>query len=170
MIFIKEKNRSICGSQCFYCIDLRFSRELEIDEVIVNHGQKSDFTGYKDWGLDMHDWNIFVSPILETNLPGIFGAGDFANYESKVNLIAGAFTDAALALNSAKRYMDPEAPRTSYVRSSHNERFKEQINNGKWRSPSYEMVSLFNKTFLLLLNNAIRDFQVYFAWFFAINK
>ncbi|MNP74130.1 Ferredoxin--NADP reductase [compost metagenome] len=73
----------------------------------------------------MDDWNIFVSPKLETNLPGIFGAGDFANYESKLNLIAGAFTDAALALNSAKRYIDPEAPRMAYV-SSHNERFKER--------------------------------------------
>ncbi|MFK0524176.1 NAD(P)/FAD-dependent oxidoreductase [Paenibacillus illinoisensis] len=101
------------------------SRELEVDEVIVNHGLKSDFTGIKDWGLDMDDWNIFVSPKLETNLPGIFGAGDFANYESKLNLIAGAFTDAALALNSAKQYIDPEAPRMAYV-SSHNERFKER--------------------------------------------
>lgn len=101
------------------------SREIEIDEVIVNHGLKSDFTGISDWGLDMDEWNIFVSPRLETNLPGIFGAGDFANYESKLNLIAGAFTDAALALNSAKRYLDPEAPRMAYV-SSHNERFKER--------------------------------------------
>lgn len=101
------------------------THELEVDEVIVNHGLKSDFTGIKDWELDMDDWNIFVSPKLETNLPGIFGAGDFANYDSKLNLIAGAFTDAALALNSAKRYLDPEAPRMAYV-SSHNERFKER--------------------------------------------
>ncbi|MGO4538904.1 NAD(P)/FAD-dependent oxidoreductase [Paenibacillus sp. 2TAB19] len=101
------------------------SRQVEVDEVIVNHGLKSDFSGIKDWGLHMDDWNVFVSPRLETNLPGIFGAGDFANYESKLNLIAGAFTDAALALNSAKRYMDPEAPRMAYV-SSHNERFKEK--------------------------------------------
>ncbi len=52
-------------------------------------------------------------------MPGIFGTGDFVNYESKLNLIAGAFRDAALALNSAKRYMDPEAPRMAYV-SLHN--------------------------------------------------
>ncbi|OMF37741.1 thioredoxin reductase [Paenibacillus sp. FSL H8-0548] len=99
--------------------------QLSVDAVIVNHGLKSDFSGIKDWGLSMDDWNVFVNAKLESNLPGIFGAGDFAFFESKLNLIAGAFTDAALAVNSAKLYMDPEAPRMAYV-SSHNARFKEK--------------------------------------------
>lgn len=73
----------------------------------------------------MDDWNVFASSKLETNLPGIFAAGDFAEYPSKVNLIAGAFSDAVLAVNSAKLYMDPEAPRVAYV-SSHNDRFKQK--------------------------------------------
>jgi len=38
-------------------------------------------------------------------------------------LIAGAFADAALAVNSAKLYMDPEASKAAYA-SSHNDRFK----------------------------------------------
>jgi len=99
--------------------------QLAVDAVIVNHGLKSDFSGIKDWGLGMDEWNVFVSAKLESNLPGIFAAGDFAFYDSKLNLIAGAFTDAALAVNSAKLYMDPEAPRMAYV-SSHNDRFKEK--------------------------------------------
>ena len=106
-------------------LETKESYDLEVDEVIVNHGLKSDFSGIKDWGLNMDDWNVFVNAKLETNLPGIYGAGDIAYYDSKVNLIAGAFTDAALALNSAKLYMDPEAPRMAYV-SSHNDRFKEK--------------------------------------------
>jgi thioredoxin reductase len=101
------------------------TKELEVDAVIVNHGLKSDFSGIKDWGLNMDDWNVFVGAKLASNLPGIFAAGDFANFESKLNLIAGAFTDAALAVNSAKLYMDPEATRMAYV-SSHNARFKEK--------------------------------------------
>lgn len=101
------------------------SSQIEVDEVFVNHGLRADFSGIKDWGLNMDDWNMFVSPKLETNLPGIFGAGDFVYYDSKVNLIAGAFTDASLALNSAKLYLDPEAPKVAYV-SSHNDRFKEK--------------------------------------------
>ncbi len=101
------------------------SEQLAVDAVIVNHGLKSDFSGIKDWGLSMDDWNVYVNAKLESNLPGVFAAGDFAYYDSKLNLIAGAFTDAALAVNSAKLYMDPEAPRMAYV-SSHNERFKEK--------------------------------------------
>ncbi|QJD83647.1 NAD(P)/FAD-dependent oxidoreductase [Cohnella herbarum] len=98
---------------------------LETDAIIVNHGLKSDFTGITDWGLDMDDWNVFANGKLETNIAGIYAAGDFASYDSKVNLIAGAFSDAVLALNSAKLFIDPEAPRVAYV-SSHNDRFKEK--------------------------------------------
>ncbi|ASA23013.1 NAD(P)/FAD-dependent oxidoreductase [Paenibacillus donghaensis] len=98
---------------------------VAVDAVIVNHGLKSDFGPLKQWGLDMGDWCANVSGRLETNLPGIFAAGDFVDYTSKVRLIAGTFTDAVLALNSAKLYMDPSAPKAAYV-SSHNERFKEK--------------------------------------------
>jgi len=98
---------------------------IEVDAVIVNHGMKSEFGPIREWGLDIGEWNVTVGERMATNIPGIFAAGDFATYGSKVGLIAGAFTDGVLALNSAKLYMDPEAPRMAYV-SSHNERFKEK--------------------------------------------
>jgi thioredoxin reductase (NADPH) len=106
-------------------VDTGEIEQLDVDAVIVNHGLKSDFTGITGWGLDMDEWNVFANGKLETNMPGIYAAGDFVNYASKVNLIAGAFSDAVLAVNSAKLYMDPEAPRMAYV-SSHNDRFKEK--------------------------------------------
>ena len=40
-------------------------------------------------------------------------------------MIAGAFNDAVLAVNSAKKYTDPEAWETARV-SSHNSIFKER--------------------------------------------
>ena len=98
---------------------------LNVDAVIVNHGLKSDFGPLRDWGLDMGEWHARVSDKLETNLPGIFAAGDFVEYGSKLYLIAGTFTDAALALISAKLYIDPTADKAAYV-SSHNSRFKEK--------------------------------------------
>ncbi|MEC0180487.1 NAD(P)/FAD-dependent oxidoreductase [Paenibacillus peoriae] len=98
---------------------------LNVDAVIVNHGLKSDFGPLRDWGLDMGEWHARVSEKLETNIPGIFAAGDFVEYGSKLYLIAGTFTDAALALNSAKLYIDPSADKAAYV-SSHNSRFKEK--------------------------------------------
>lgn len=98
---------------------------LEVDAVIVNHGMRSDFGPIRDWDLNMGEWNATVGEKMATNIPGIFGAGDFVTFDSKVRLIAGTFTDGVLALNSAKLYMDPEAPTVAYV-SSHNERFKEK--------------------------------------------
>ena len=98
---------------------------LEVDAVIVNHGLRGDFGPIRDWGLDMGQWNINVDEKLSSNMPGVFVAGDTAKHGSKLNLIAGAFTDAALAVNSAKLYMEPEAPRMAYV-SSHNAKFKEK--------------------------------------------
>ncbi|MFC3745789.1 NAD(P)/FAD-dependent oxidoreductase [Paenibacillus sp. GCM10012306] len=96
-----------------------------VDAVIVNHGLKHDFGPLREWGLDMGEWCANVSDKLETNLPGVFAAGDFVDYASKVRLIAGTFTDAVLALNSAKLYIDPTADKVAYV-SSHNDRFKEK--------------------------------------------
>ncbi|GGD58282.1 NAD(P)/FAD-dependent oxidoreductase [Paenibacillus nasutitermitis] len=98
---------------------------LDVDAIIVNHGMKSDFGQILEWGLDMGEWHANVSEKLETNLPGVFAAGDFVTYGSKLHLIAGTFTDAALAVNSAKLYMDPAADKVAYV-SSHNSRFKEK--------------------------------------------
>ncbi|MDP1509597.1 NAD(P)/FAD-dependent oxidoreductase [Paenibacillus sp. CMAA1739] len=106
-------------------VDTGETELLNVDAVIVNHGLKSDFGPLRDWGLDMGEWHARVSDKLETNLPGIFAAGDFVEYGSKLYLIAGTFTDAALALNSAKLYIDPTADKAAYV-SSHNSRFKEK--------------------------------------------
>ncbi|OPA81004.1 thioredoxin reductase [Paenibacillus selenitireducens] len=96
---------------------------VEVDAVIVNHGIGRDFGQLHEWGINIGDWEIEVGAKMETNVPGIYAAGDFVTYDSKVKLIAGAFIDGVLALNSAKLYLDPTAPKVAYV-SSHNERFK----------------------------------------------
>ncbi|MFC4306999.1 NAD(P)/FAD-dependent oxidoreductase [Cohnella boryungensis] len=101
------------------------TEQIAVDDVIVNHGMKCDFGPIREWGLDMGEWHTRVNEKMATSIPGIFAAGDFVTHGSKVHLISGAFTDGVLALNSAKLYMDPEAPTVAYV-SSHNERFKEK--------------------------------------------
>lgn len=101
------------------------TERLRVDAVIVNHGLRGDFGSIVDWGMDMGQWSIHVNDKLATKLPGIFVAGDTADYPSKVHLIAGAFADAALAVNSAKLYLEPTATRMARV-SSHNAKFKEK--------------------------------------------
>jgi thioredoxin reductase (NADPH) len=46
---------------------------------------------------------------METNLPGVFAAGDIAAEEIKMNLIATGYGQVALAVNMAKHHVDPKA-------------------------------------------------------------
>jgi thioredoxin reductase len=101
------------------------TERIEVDAIIVNHGQSSDFGPIVHWGLEMDTWNIPVNARMSTNLPGIFAAGDSAEYPTKLRLIAGAFNDAALAVNGAKQYLEPKASGMAYV-SSHNAVFNEK--------------------------------------------
>ncbi|SEO36368.1 thioredoxin reductase (NADPH) [Paenibacillus sp. OV219] len=101
------------------------TEQVPVDAVIVNHGLRYNFGPIRDWSLAMDEWHIPVSSKMETNLPGVFAAGDFVMHDSKVHLIAGTFTDAVNATNSVNVYLDPKADKTAYV-SSHNSRFKEK--------------------------------------------
>ncbi|WP_458462948.1 FAD-dependent oxidoreductase, partial [Paenibacillus sp.] len=98
---------------------------LEVDEVVISHGYKSNLSDLASCGLEMNDGMVLMSHHSETSLRGVFAAGDCATHESKVRLIAGAFNDAIVAVNSAKQYMTPDAPKMAYV-SSHNEIFREK--------------------------------------------
>lgn len=100
------------------------TERLDVDAVIISHGYSGNYGSLIKWGLHIGENGLIVNEQAETNVAGIFGAGDCVTHMSKVRLIAGAFNDAALAINSAKRYLDPEAPGMAYV-SSHNERFSE---------------------------------------------
>ncbi|MFC4598394.1 NAD(P)/FAD-dependent oxidoreductase [Cohnella hongkongensis] len=98
---------------------------LDVDAVIVSHGFSSNLGALAAWGLETSEGLLAVSEATRTNVPGIFAAGDCAAHPGKVRLIAGAFNDAILAINSAKHFLEPEAPGMAYV-SSHNEIFRER--------------------------------------------
>ncbi|HWO96996.1 MAG TPA: NAD(P)/FAD-dependent oxidoreductase [Bacillus sp. (in: firmicutes)] len=82
---------------------------MEVDSVIVNFGFVSSLGAIKDWGLDIEKGGIVVNQKMETNIPGIYAAGDIATYEGKVKLIAVGFGEAPTAVNNAKAYIDPKA-------------------------------------------------------------
>jgi thioredoxin reductase len=67
------------------------------------------------WGLELQDKKIVVNSRMETNLPGIFAAGDIASYPGKIKLIATGFAEAAIAVKSAVEYIRPgEKVRVQY--------------------------------------------------------
>ena len=102
--------------------------QLPIDEVIINHGYERDkeLTSKSGLNIEMADeYGIAGSSMSETSVKGLYAAGDILNHEGKLHLIAGAFQDAANAVNKAKQYIAPEAYGHGMV-SSHNDIFKEK--------------------------------------------
>lgn len=85
--------------------------EIPVDVVLAFLGFKADAGPIKNWGLEMEGKGraIKVGPNYETNLPGVFAAGDIAGAPVKLDLIAVCFGQAAVAINSAKVFVDPGA-------------------------------------------------------------
>ena len=99
---------------------------LEIDEVIINHGYERDMTLLEnsDVNINLADqYFIAGNSTSESSIEGIYAAGDILKHDGKLNLISGAFQDAANAVNKAKQFIQPDANSVGMV-SSHNEVFK----------------------------------------------
>jgi thioredoxin reductase (NADPH) len=87
-------------------------RTLDVDIVLINIGFKADLGPIADWGLEMVDKrHIRTDVFMETNLPGVYAAGDIAAVEGgePLNLIVTGFGQAAVASNAAKSKIDPDA-------------------------------------------------------------
>ncbi len=69
---------------------------LPVDYLIVSYGFVSDNRQLDEWGLETEHANVKVSQRMETNIPGIYAAGDVATYDGKVKLIATGFGEAPL--------------------------------------------------------------------------
>jgi thioredoxin reductase (NADPH) len=82
---------------------------LEVDAILVNIGFKADIGPIREWGLTLAGRAIAVNNRMETNLPGVYAAGDIAAEEVKMNLIATGYGQAAMAVNVAKHHIDPKA-------------------------------------------------------------
>lgn len=85
------------------------TQEIEVDDVIVNFGFVSSLGPISDWGIQIESNSIVVDSRMETNIPGVFAAGDITTYPGKLKLIAVGFGEAPTAVNNAKVYIDPEA-------------------------------------------------------------
>jgi thioredoxin reductase (NADPH) len=82
---------------------------VSCDAVLVNVGFVADLGAIKEWGITMARKKIVVNEKMETNLPGIYAAGDVTEHEGKLDLIATGFGEAAVAVNFAKTFIDPSA-------------------------------------------------------------
>lgn len=82
---------------------------IELDDLLVTYGFVSSLGPIKEWGLEIDKNSIVVNSKMETNIPGVYAAGDICTYPGKVKLIATGFGEAPTAVNNAKAYFDPDA-------------------------------------------------------------
>lgn len=101
---------------------------VDIDEVIINHGFERERELIENSPIPIEmasDITVAGNSMGETSVEGLFAAGDILEHDGKLRLIAGAFTDAATAVNRAKLYIAPDASNRGVV-STHNDMFKEK--------------------------------------------
>lgn len=82
---------------------------LRVDHILLNLGFVASLGPITQWGLDIEKNDIKVNSRMETNIPGIYAAGDIVTYPGKLKLIATGFGEAAIAVNAAKAFIDPKA-------------------------------------------------------------
>ncbi|WP_405103673.1 NAD(P)/FAD-dependent oxidoreductase [Oceanobacillus sp. FSL H7-0719] len=107
---------------------------VETDALLVNYGFVSSIGPMKDWGLDLEKNSIVVDSRMETNIKGIYAAGDINTYPGKVKLLATGFGEAPTAINNAKARMDPKGKvqpihSTTVMEKRLKEQSKEPINS-----------------------------------------
>lgn len=82
--------------------------EILADDAIIMFGFNSSLGKIREWGLELQGDGIRVNDCMETNISGIYAAGDIAEYRGKLKLIATGFSEAAIAVNFAKTFINPK--------------------------------------------------------------
>ncbi|HEY3289280.1 MAG TPA: NAD(P)/FAD-dependent oxidoreductase [Anaerolineae bacterium] len=85
---------------------------IPVDAVILTLGFNVDLGPIKDWGMEMIGSRyIKVNRRQETNIPGVYAAGDICAEEGiePLNLIATGFAHACIAVNFMYQYLNPGA-------------------------------------------------------------
>ena len=82
---------------------------LEVEALIINIGFVINLDFLKSWGLKMDLNAITVNEKMETNLAGMYAAGDIAAHPAKLKLIATGAAEAATAVNFACTFINPSA-------------------------------------------------------------
>ncbi len=82
---------------------------VEADAVVACLGFKPDLGPLRSWGIRLERNRVAVNHRMETNLEGVYAAGDIVGYEGKLDLIATGFAEAAIAVNNAVHFLDPTA-------------------------------------------------------------
>jgi ferredoxin/flavodoxin---NADP+ reductase len=100
--------REIHGDGSIQAVSIENTSTGEVERVdcealITLLGFHSHLGSIVNWGLELEGKRqIRVDPMtMETNLPGVYAAGDVAGYQGKITLITIGMAEAAIAANNA---------------------------------------------------------------------
>ena len=79
----------------------------KVDALILSLGFLADLGPVKTWGLAIENNAIKVNERMETNLPGVYAAGDAVTHPGKLKLITRP--GEAIAVNFASTYINPDS-------------------------------------------------------------
>lgn len=103
---------------------------LDADAVLLAIGFTASLGPILGWNLNTErKRRIRVDSTMTTNLHGVFAAGDVVTYPGKLDLIATGVSEAAVAVNHAKRHIDP----TAKIEPGHSSDMDTSVTNVKVR-------------------------------------
>ncbi|WP_026197550.1 NAD(P)/FAD-dependent oxidoreductase [Sciscionella marina] len=82
---------------------------LPAQTVVAALGFIADLGPLENWGLEIDHRAVQVDTTMRTARERVYAAGDVAQYEGKVKLIATGFGEAATAVNNIAVLLDPDA-------------------------------------------------------------
>ena len=90
--------------------------EVGCDALITLLGFVSHLGAIADWGIELQGKRQLKidATTCETNMPGVYAAGDVAGYEGKITLITIGMGEAAIAANNAIASMRGEKAQPKY--------------------------------------------------------
>ena len=84
-------------------------RTIEADVLLPFFGLSQNIGPIAEWGLGLEHNHITVDrTTMETNVKGVFGAGDIITYPGKLKLILMGFSEASQAAHNARDHIHPD--------------------------------------------------------------
>ncbi len=79
--------------------------EVPMDAVVINIGVAPEIEDLEEWDLKLEDKLVDVDTDMRTSRKGVFACGDVVAYKGKFKQIVVACGEAAIAANSAYKYI-----------------------------------------------------------------
>ncbi len=82
-------------------------RMLKITRVLAALGFHANLGPVAEWPITLEGRQLPVNRRMETDVPGVFAAGDITIYDGKLKLVSVSFGEAVVAANHVAAYLDP---------------------------------------------------------------